>query len=43
MKSDVVAVRDTLDPFNQANQYNPDVPCAPLDGPTRSGRTQDAR
>ena len=32
MKSDVVAVRDTQDPFNPANKYNPDVPFAPLDG-----------
>ena len=40
MKSDVVAVRDTLDPFNQANQYNPDVPFAPLDGGSGARKTR---
>ena len=50
MKSDVVAVRDALDPFNPVNQYHPDnplnpvnkynpnVPFAPLDGKARPER-----
>jgi hypothetical protein len=32
VKSDVVAVKDALDPFNPANQYNPGVPFGPLGG-----------
>lgn len=36
---DVVAVRDTLSPFNPANQYNPNVPFGLLDGVT-SGRSK---
>jgi hypothetical protein len=35
VKSDVVAVKDALDPFNPANRYNPDVPFGPLDGGDR--------